>query len=93
MGYLFLSSLFINIAQNDDVLEIFYDVLALEFVENIDDTTYALGDFPSGLKAALMTLKEIPTLLDLFSASTSQIQRREVSLERKCSLQPIGRIL
>ena len=25
VGYLFLSSLFINIAQNDDVIEIFYD--------------------------------------------------------------------
>ncbi|KAL9185555.1 hypothetical protein ACHAXT_003332 [Thalassiosira profunda] len=35
VGYLFLSSLFINIAQNADVLEIFYDVLALEFVENL----------------------------------------------------------
>ena len=35
VGYLFLSSLFINIAQNSDVIEIFYDVLALEFVENI----------------------------------------------------------
>ena len=25
VGYLFLSSLFINIAQNDDVIEIFYE--------------------------------------------------------------------
>ena len=33
VGYLFLASLFINIAQNSDVIEIFYDVLALEFVE------------------------------------------------------------
>ena len=33
VGYLFLSSLFINIVQNSDVIEIFYDVLALEFVE------------------------------------------------------------
>lgn len=33
VGYLFLSSLFINVAQSDDVIEIFYDVLALEFVE------------------------------------------------------------
>lgn len=46
VGYLFLSSLFINIAQNNDVIEIFYDVLALEFVENIDDTTFALGESP-----------------------------------------------
>ena len=44
VGYLFLSSLFINIAQNIDVIAIFYDVLALEFVENIDDTAYALGE-------------------------------------------------
>ncbi len=43
VGYLFLSSLFINVAQNSDVISIFYDVLALEFVENIDDTAYALG--------------------------------------------------
>lgn len=44
VGYLFLSSLFMNIVQNDEVIEIFYDVLALEFVENIDDTTFALGE-------------------------------------------------
>jgi hypothetical protein len=43
VGYLFLSSLFINVAQNFDVISIFYDVLALEFVENIDDTTFALA--------------------------------------------------
>jgi len=43
VGYLFLSSLFINIAQNDDVINIFYDVLALEFVQKIDDTAFALA--------------------------------------------------
>ena len=43
VGYLFLSALFMQIAQNRDVIEIFYDVLALEFVENIDDTSYALA--------------------------------------------------
>ena len=42
VGYLFLSALFMQIVQNKDVIEIFYDVLALEFVENIDDTTFAL---------------------------------------------------
>lgn len=42
VGYLFLSALFMQIIQNLDVIEIFYDVLALEFVENIDDTTFAL---------------------------------------------------
>ena len=29
--------------QNSDVIEVFYDILALEFVENIDDTTFALA--------------------------------------------------
>ena len=43
VGYLFLSALFMQIAQNRDVIEIFFDVLALEFVENIDDTTFALA--------------------------------------------------
>ena len=43
VGYLFLSSLFLNIVQNSDVIEVFYDILALEFVENIDDTTFALA--------------------------------------------------
>ena len=43
VGYLFLSALFMQIAQNRDVIQIFYDVLALEFVENIDDTTFALA--------------------------------------------------
>jgi len=43
VGYLFLSSLLINIAQNSDVIQIFYDLLALEFVENIDDISYALA--------------------------------------------------
>jgi hypothetical protein len=43
VGYLFLLTLFINVAQNDDVIQIFYDLLALEFVENIDNMAYALG--------------------------------------------------
>jgi len=43
VGYLFLSTLFANIAQNDDVINIFYDVLALEFVESIDDHSFALA--------------------------------------------------
>merc|ERR1712176_532388 len=43
VGYLFLASLFVNIAQNSDAIGIFYDVLALEFVEKIDDTAYVLA--------------------------------------------------
>jgi hypothetical protein len=43
VGYLFLLTLFINVAQNDDVVEIFYDLLALEFVEHIENMAYALG--------------------------------------------------
>ena len=59
VGYLFLACLFINIAQNSDVIAIFYDVLALEFVENIDDTTFALakkGFF--GQKMLVATIKK-----------------------------------
>lgn len=33
VGYLFLSSLFLAIAQSSDVIQIFYDLLALQFVE------------------------------------------------------------
>lgn len=35
VGYMFLSCLFINVVQNSEVIDIFYDVLALEFVENV----------------------------------------------------------
>jgi hypothetical protein len=35
VGYMFLSCLFISVVQNSDVIGIFYDVLALEFVENV----------------------------------------------------------
>jgi len=43
VGYMFLCSMSINIIQSSDVIEIFYDVLALEFIENIDDITFALA--------------------------------------------------
>lgn len=42
IGYMFLTSLFINVVQNSDVIGIFYDVLALEFVENVS-FTFHLG--------------------------------------------------
>jgi len=43
VGYTFLAALFINIAQGEDVINIFYDVLALGFVESIDDHSFALA--------------------------------------------------
>ena len=43
VGYLFLACLFLAVIQSEEVLDIFFDVLALEFVENIDDVIYALA--------------------------------------------------
>ena len=43
IGYMFMLSLFINVVQATDVLSVFYNVLALQFVESIDDVSYALG--------------------------------------------------
>lgn len=43
IGYMFLLSLFINVVQNSDVISVFYDILALQFVESLDDVAYALG--------------------------------------------------
>lgn len=42
VGYLFLLCLFLVVVQESSVLGIFFDVLALEFVENIDDVLFAL---------------------------------------------------
>jgi hypothetical protein len=42
VGYLFLVCLFLVVVQESSVLGIFFDVLALEFVENIDDVLFAL---------------------------------------------------
>lgn len=42
VGYLFLLCLFLVVVQESTVLGIFFDVLALEFVENIDDVLFAL---------------------------------------------------
>lgn len=43
MGYLFLLDLFIVTVQATDVLEIFFNILALEFVKKIDDVTFLLA--------------------------------------------------
>ncbi|KAL7552484.1 hypothetical protein ACHAWF_015731 [Thalassiosira exigua] len=55
VGWLFLSCLFFAVLQESDALNIFFDVLALEFVENIDDIIFALakrGFFGRKLRAA-----------------------------------------
>lgn len=43
IGYLFLVTLFVAVVQSSSVLNMFFDVLALEFVENIDDVIFALA--------------------------------------------------
>lgn len=43
LGYLFLLSLFLVVIQESTVLGIFFDVLALAFVENIDDAVFILA--------------------------------------------------
>jgi hypothetical protein len=40
---MFLLTLFVAVAQASSVLEMFFDVLALEFVENIDDVIFELS--------------------------------------------------
>jgi len=53
MGYMFLLTLFVAVAQSDNVLDLFFNVLALEFVENIDSVIFALsrrGFFGSTLR-------------------------------------------
>lgn len=43
MGYLFLLNLFVTIVQADDVITIFFDILALEFVQHLDDMAFELA--------------------------------------------------
>jgi len=43
MGYLFLVNVMIILAQADGVVEIFYDVLALQFIQQLDDIAFALS--------------------------------------------------
>lgn len=48
VGYLFLICLFLVVVQESSVMGIFFDVLALEFVEQLDDVIFALfkrGEF------------------------------------------------
>lgn len=43
MGYLFLFNLFITLVQAESVITIFFDVLALEFVQKLDDNAFILS--------------------------------------------------
>jgi hypothetical protein len=43
MGYLFLSNLFIFICRATSVIDIFFDVLALQFLQQIDDVAFHLA--------------------------------------------------
>lgn len=42
-GYLFLLCMFLTVMQESTVLDIFFDILALEFIESIDDVIYELS--------------------------------------------------
>lgn len=55
IGVLFLACLFMTVVQEDNVLEIFFDMIALEFIESIDDVIFELcrrGFFSRRLKVA-----------------------------------------
>jgi hypothetical protein len=55
IGAMFLTSLFFIVIQEDTVIGVFFDVLALEFVESIDDVIFELcrrGFFSRRLKLA-----------------------------------------
>jgi hypothetical protein len=43
IGCLFLVTLFVAVVQSSSVLKMFFDVLALAFLENIDDVVFGLA--------------------------------------------------
>ena len=43
LGYVFLGNVFIILAQANGVLDIFYDVLALQFLQGLDDIAFSLA--------------------------------------------------
>ena len=43
MGYLFLGNVVVILAYAEGVVEIFYDVLALQFIQQLDDIVFALS--------------------------------------------------
>jgi len=64
VGYTFLCCLFLTVVQENTVLDIFFDVLALEFVESIDDIIFGLskrGFFGRKLRVATNNTHHIET--------------------------------
>lgn len=43
MGYLFLANVVLILVQASEVLEIFYDVLALQFLQQLDDIAFTVS--------------------------------------------------
>ena len=43
MGYLFLVNVLVILVRAEDVLEIFYDVLALQFIQQLDDIAFSVS--------------------------------------------------
>lgn len=43
MGYLFLANVVVILVNASDVLEIFYDVLALQFLQQLDDIAFSVS--------------------------------------------------
>ncbi len=43
MGYLFLANVVLILVQASEVLEIFYDVLALQFLQQLDDIAFSVS--------------------------------------------------
>ncbi len=43
MGYLFLANVVLILIQASEVLEIFYDVLALQFLQQLDDIAFSVS--------------------------------------------------
>lgn len=43
LGYVFLMTVFVSVVQSTDVLQMFMNLLALQFVEDIDDVMFALA--------------------------------------------------
>jgi hypothetical protein len=61
VGYMFLVNLFVAVAQSSSVINMFYDILALEFVENIDDVIFGLsnrGEINSPIPLILTIVRE-----------------------------------
>ena len=43
MGYLFILNMFVVVLQAEEVVEIFFDVLALQFLQQVDDMAFRLA--------------------------------------------------